>query len=227
MPESNQTRATADGPAPGLPSQSTRTLISFLLFLHFFALAVGVASQSFRSSLTMNLRSVPLVRTYLQLLDMDLSYQFHWTFLLPDDFDHFIEAELTLPDGQVRPLVLPQVGTWPGQRFRRYERLARAIAGGDADDELSGLAAQSVAARLVAETSASGGTIRCPSADVDMMIAEGPFVRPRSTDSQEFRRLYYRDAFQAALVVSNGGVELMKSAPAAETAPAPRAGGSR
>ncbi len=111
-----------------LPSAGIRGLVSYLIFLHFFFLLVGIKSSTSSSGLDQDLRNkVPGLRSYLQLLGMDLSYMFHLTHYDGldnlQDTDHFVEAEIRQADGTTKTVVFGQ-GMFPGVRARRFERLA-------------------------------------------------------------------------------------------------------
>ena len=73
-----------------------------------FFLLIGIKSRTDSSGLEQDLRNkVPGLRPYLQLLGMDLSYMFHFTYYDPSpvatypltDTDFFVEADIPQPDG--------------------------------------------------------------------------------------------------------------------------------
>jgi hypothetical protein len=123
---------------PGMPSQGVRTAITLLLMLHLFALFVAVSSKArvlgtpandeftYRRS---QLRNVPFVKSYLQLLHMDLSYAYNLTYASPFDTDHVFEIELdwtgeTHGDEAVKRQ-LPPADMGRNLRRHRYQKLAR------------------------------------------------------------------------------------------------------
>ncbi len=142
-----------------------RTIISFLLFLQLFALAVAVLSNELPSPLEVGLRKV--VEPYLKLLTMDLSYAYNFTFGFTgtdaeamQDTTYWLEADLNLPNGKPLNVVFPQPGLEPKQRFRHYERTIKRAAAALGSNSTESLLPGAIATRLVKETGATGGTIR-------------------------------------------------------------------
>lgn len=144
----------------GYPSSGLRSVITYLLFVHFFFLLVGIKSRTDSSGLEQDLRNkVPGLRPYLQLLGMDLSYMFHLTYYQPtadagdpNDTDFFLEADIPQPDGTTKLVVLPTKDELAGMRFRRMERLvhAAAVDGADGSDSAAEVA-KGIARRLMLE----------------------------------------------------------------------------
>lgn len=186
-----------------------RTLLSFLLFLHLFALAVGVTSNDAASQLETGLRKTPLVVPYLQTLLMDLSYSFNLTFGPSDtdasDAESWIEIDLTTPGGPKR-LQLPPPGIEPRQRQRHYESLVRTAAAQMANPNRESVLPAAIARSLVRQYGATGGTIRI----VRNTLPDEPF-RP-FTPAQ-------RTLYEARILVAAGQVELFKTEAASESAP--------
>jgi len=204
-----------------LPSQGARTAISFLLFLHLFALAVAVLSNRPASGLLQGLRRVPAVTEYLQLLNMDLSYRFHLMLVDDLDMDFFIEADLQTPEGERRQVVLPAPDLKPGIRYRRQERLAWQVAsqtllarsGASPGD---GLVPQAIATTLLAENGAIGGVIRCRGhllQSPDQAASLDPAVR------DPYAPRFYRTVYEANVRISDGEVLLVRTGERGETAP--------
>ena len=100
MPSDSATQ-TSNEPASTLSPQ-VQTFVSFLIFLHLFALAVGVTSNESPSLLETALRNRTGVRVYLEMMMMDLSYAYAFTFGPSTepmgDSQSWIEVELTLLD---------------------------------------------------------------------------------------------------------------------------------
>ena len=152
----------APEPTPdGMPSPGVRGVITYLIFLHFFFLLVGIKSRTDSSGLEQDLRNkVPGLRPYLQLLGMDLSYMFHLTYYDPSpeatypltDTDFFVEADIPQPDGSTKLVVLPNRDDIHGQRFRRLERLMH-VAGveGENQNDAAGVLAEGIARRIIGE----------------------------------------------------------------------------
>ena len=195
-----------------LPSEGVRTGLSLLLVVHLFVLFVAIASN-FRpvSPLRAQLREVPLVRSYLQALHMDLAYNYHLTYAGPSDFDYrlivdldpALEAEsLVLPDPQMNPL-----------RRQRFYQLTRTMSQFLEDDAREGILPESVAAGLLAQLGVTSGTHRL------RLQYNQP---PPPPDSASFLRAQdagYRTNYDASLVFLQGKMGLIRRAPAAEVAP--------
>jgi hypothetical protein len=208
-------------PTPTFPAEGMRTLLSLLLFAHFFALGSGILSNGTASRLELLARRAKVLTGYLQILGLDASYQFHLTYGDASDFDHFVTAEFSTTDGQTATRTLPALGVFPGHRYRRLERLARAIATPPAEGDPFDLVARRLAVYWMAETGALHGTLRAPEANVELLREEGTLESPRWTNSADFRDRYYRDGYEAYAILVDGEVELMRTAEPAETAPSP------
>ncbi len=129
-----------------LPSQGVRTIITFLLFVHLFSLGVALTLSSSSAPFAQKLRRIPGM--YLQLLYMDLEFDsgtrfgppgpmsddvtnmpkarrgmYHLTRGEQYDVGYFIEFQYER-DGKKETARLPEMGTWPGERFRRDLTLA-------------------------------------------------------------------------------------------------------
>lgn len=199
-----------------------RTTISFLLFLHLFALLVGVLANWYPSALAAQVRGrVPIVAPYLEWFDMDQAYVplYGFTYGMDQDTDQRVEVDLKLADGGQRQFVLPRQGVWPHQRYRREQRLAEVAA--DLVDEntksLESFLPQAIAAHFVGQVEADGakvvgGTVRCRRQAVPTMEAASSV---KSTTPEVF------DLYQAQILRVGGEVQLLKSEAAAEVAPAP------
>lgn len=190
-----------------------RTVASFLLFLHLFALGVAVVSNELSSPLEMGLRNTPGVVPYLKTLSMDLSYAFNFTFGYSgdsveamQDTAYWAVANLKLPDGSEKSVTMPEPGTEPRQRFRRYERLVQRAGGSLGTPSIESVLPQAIAARWVKETGAVGGTIRLVRRD----LPSEPYQLPSNE----------RTLYEARLLVSGGNVQLFKIESASDSAPA-------
>jgi hypothetical protein len=162
--------ADAGKPAPPLPGEASSTIrgvISYLLFLHFFFLLVGIKSNTSSSGLDQDLRNkVPGLRPYLQLTAMDSSYLFHLTHYNDAqnvvDTDYTFEADIPQNDGTTKLVVLQPVGFHLPIRDFRYGRLAfvagRYVESGN--ENISGMLPQAVARRLMAEHQVQSLTLR-------------------------------------------------------------------
>jgi hypothetical protein len=197
--------------SPVHPSQNVRTLLSFLLFLHLFALAVAVTSSNDRSSqLELGLRKTPLLRPYLQTLFMDLPYTYHLTSGISDfqvnDAEMWIEVELnTRPGEPVR--IPPADGLEPRQRFNRAESLVRTTASLVGQPDRESVLPAAIAASLLHRHGATGGTIRIMRRNLPLEA----FTAIPSTQ---------RTMYEARILLVGGQVELLKTEAASESAPA-------
>lgn len=107
-----------------------QTWATVLIILHFFCLAIGLAVNigGGKSLIGQSLRKVPVARQYLQLLLMDMGYDFHLAGVAPDDGVHRLQlrtAELGA-EGEL-------LDEFPGEtvsriRRQRYQQLAFHVA---------------------------------------------------------------------------------------------------
>jgi hypothetical protein len=212
----------AGGSDQRLPPDWLRGLISFAIFLHFFALGVAVLSNWYPSNLATRLRNkVPVIKPYLQFLAMDQSYVplYGLTAAMPEDTDMAVEVELKLADGSEAAFSLPSNGLWPRQRWRRDARLAETFGDltGEAYRAVESILPQAVAAHYVATYSAKGGTIRCRRhflQELEALSSSDPALRDPN-DASRYSRLY-----EARILVVGDKVQLLKSESAADVAPA-------
>jgi hypothetical protein len=199
-------------PAP-LPSPATRTVVTFLLIVHLFALAVAMASNDGGSQLASRLR--PLVRPYLQLLAMDLSYRFALINGSEADLDYSFVTDLTLPDGSTKTVVVPDPALGSGQRFRRYSQLGRRTAVDAAQAELTGddsgvgIVPSAVGGWVLRSNNATSGTITCRGE----VLRDMPGVA-------ENRPAEFREPYAADIKLSGNQVILNKRSGQSESAPA-------
>jgi hypothetical protein len=127
----------AQDPAAPL-SDAARTVISLLLFVHLFALAVTffgnyegsdlVSAQARGSSLVPRLQAV--IRPYTYPLWLDWPLQNHLTYGAAFDFDHYVEVAIAPTEDTTEPEVLrlPEESAGPGLRANRFRRLAWYVA---------------------------------------------------------------------------------------------------
>jgi hypothetical protein len=86
-------------PQPAAAPPRWQTLATVLLMLHLFCLTLGLAVNAGggKSMLGPALRRIPLARQYLQLLWMDLAYDFHLASPLPEDGVHRLRLQSVKP----------------------------------------------------------------------------------------------------------------------------------
>lgn len=217
--------ATPAPPAAAGPSDLVRSVVSFLLFLHLFAIGVAVLSRAnaaVPAPLEARLRQVPGVEPYIALTGLDWPYTY-FLMLSPlgrgrPDWDHRIEIDLQLADGKRETHVLPDRATMTGPRLHRYERLV--------DNAVSMLEATSMESRIpegiarafVTSRKATGGTIR---------------IRGKTAPDEAYQSMPKEypptPMYEARILVAGGTVSLFKidsatdSAPASGARPAPAA----
>jgi hypothetical protein len=214
-------RPSDDGP---LPTQGVRTFVSFLLFVHLFAVFTAIFSNEPASSLTRALARV--TRPYLQVLAMDVPYRFHLTQGDDFDVDYVIEVDRKLPDGSLERIAsLPNSTIEPGLRYRRYGLLAQVLANQvqqaefSGDNSLKGIVPRAVADWIFAQTGTTDDrlVIRCR--------GHRPLMREDLESSDPARRdphnpRQYFTKYEAEAWLSAGQVQLVEAAAAAESAPA-------
>jgi hypothetical protein len=209
--------------AANMPSPGIRTAVSFLLFLHFFALAVGVASSWSPSALTSALRNVPTVGPYLELLWLDVSYfpLHRLTQGRPDDTDDLIDVEIVGSDGSSQTSTIPSAEIWPHQRNTRYARLAHHVAGFSEVQSLESLLPQDIAVHFAAKSAAriSEGSLRCrrhQMLTIDEATSSDREIRDPFAD-----RLY-EELYSASIRPFRNEIRVRKRETAGENAPAAR-----
>lgn len=219
----------ASSHAPALPEPATRTAISFLLFLHFFALGVAVLSNWSPSPLALRLRRVPGVVPYLQFLDMDQSYigLYNLHDGLPEDTDAFVEVDLKFKDGSEEHAVYPNKTLWPRQRRQHYARLAETAADLSENENLQSIVPQAIAAHVAAKAGAEGKKVRSGDIRVRRLLLQ-PIEAVESSLPNErdpYSDTYYRKLYEARVLLAGGQVRLLKVEEARDVAPA--AGGAK
>jgi hypothetical protein len=152
------------------PSSGTQATISFLIFIHFFFLLIGIkASTGSPSSLDQDLANkVPGLRPYLQLLAMDTDYMFDLTDydptnpnqyspdnqFVPTSTDFVVEVDVPQDNGSIQTI------TWPATpyakcsigRTRMEQLLEQMVIMSEVDNENSNKLAYVIARRIMAET---------------------------------------------------------------------------
>jgi hypothetical protein len=221
MPDPSLPATVAPNGDVGLLSPGTRTTISFLLFLHFFALAVGVASSWSPSPLTSAIRNVPTVGPYLELLWLDVSYfpLHRLTQGNPDDTDDVIEIEIVTSDGSSEATTLPSAEIWPHQRYRRYARLAQHVAGLASVKELESLLPQDLAAHYAARSAArvSKGSLHCRR---HLMLTMDDALSLDRPMRDPFAERLYENVYSASVHRFRNQIRVHKQEAAGENAPA-------
>jgi hypothetical protein len=224
MPASTQRSDGKSAPTsnPALPSPEVRGWINLLLFMHLFAVAVGLTAYASPSPLQDRLRKV--FGPYLGTLNFDLkpnSYptgRYFQTYGNENDVDFQLEIVGTLPDGATKTELVPDIGLWPGER-QYFQAIANA-AGTMAlsgNDELESILPRSIAGSLLKQWGAVRGTVSCKS-HLPLTPEEVDSGDAHVRDPFDPRR--YRTIYEAhVLVSSDGQVDVLKKAAAGEVAP--------
>ncbi len=208
---------TSDAAEPAIASQGLRTLVSFLLFVHLFAVAVAIASSNYRASGLVRQLRLRFLTPYLQTLNMDMAYNFHLTHADELDVDHFFEMEIESDGGDKKTVTLPEAGIRPAERRRRYQQLAFETAALVGNDVGESVLPRAVAARLLVENGGTRGTIRCRAHHLQ---EPQDVTSSDATRSDPFSSRYYRTAYEAKAFNVGGQVQVLKSEASAESAPA-------
>ncbi len=203
-------------PAAAGPSDLVRSVVSFLLFLHLFAIGVAVLSRAnaaVPAPLEARLRQVPGIEPYIALTGLDWPYTY-FLMLSPlrtgrPDWDHRIEVDLQLADGKRETHVFPDPATMTGPRRHRYERLVNNAVMMLEAPSMESRMPEGVARALVTSRKATGGTIR---------------IRGKTAPDeayQAFPREYPpTPMYEARILVSGNNVSLFKIDSATDSAPA-------
>lgn len=205
-------RAVPPAEAQG-PSDSVRSLVSFLLFLHLFAIGVGVLSRATEGApLETRLRDVPGVLPYIGLLGIDWPYTY---FLMgplhtgQPDYDFRMELELKLADGTTKTIWLPDSEQMSRARRHRYQHLVSTAVTLLQAPTFESRLPEGIARDLVRVEGATGGTIR---------------IHGKTMPEEVFQTLPANypatPMYEARIIVSGEHVSLFKLDSAAESAPA-------
>jgi hypothetical protein len=218
--------------SPSEPSWSpeARTWASLLLFAHLFALVVAVTTYTRPSLLQDRLHGLfaPYLRN-LHLTPLPVSYpfaRFHLTHAGPVDVDFSVQIDAQKADGSTATVTIPP-DVQPLVRFRRYQALANA-AGTLASDELgeanASILPKAIATSVLAREDAGGGVLRIVGHGMpdfeDLASLEAVARAARENVS---------NLYEAQVIVSPGGIELLKKSTTLEVAPvegAPRRPGA-
>jgi hypothetical protein len=224
--------ATPKSSAPVDEGQATlRSVVSLLLFIHLFCVAVVLSAQSpsFRRSRLQN-DLVRVFAAYTQLLDFDPGFTpYYHTLGREVDDDTWLVVDLYASADQpvtaqsiVKSVRLPEGGSdWRGDR-RRYFRLAQQLAfsaGPEGEnDDITGEIARSVGARLMRESQNRRAVVRCVrrlSQPLNLSTLNPGFPRDRPTDPAYDRMLYEADVW----IDEDNQVQVLKRSSRAEVAP--------
>ena len=214
-----------DPPPPPLPSQGVRTVLSLLLFVHLFALAVALLSNprdGMASPLLYKLGGMRLLSGYLQVIWMDMSYDYFHTygpleFVAPLGTDHVADVELKFADGSTNTLHSPVGELFPRQRYLRYKNLwnnaARTVGQQGAESMLPAMIVESVLRQSGAESATLTLKRHLP-----MSMERAQSTYPKDRDPFDAR--FYQTLFTGYGQLRNGRFTFQKLEDAGDSAPA-------
>jgi len=222
MAQSSATPAPTARSDAAMPSEGIRTAVSFLVFIHLFALVIGVASNEVPSELEGALGRLPALRQYRQLLGMDQAYSYYFTRGNDPggelDIDYTLVATIKHSDGESETVELPNADIWPRQRFHRYQKLASQMAEyaseGAPEPQKLEVLAQAIAGGILRSHDAKSLDLRCRGQLTPPAMAE---FRP---DVHRVPR--FRDAYDAHAFLAGDQIELLRKESARDTAPPPK-----
>ena len=165
------------------------------LFFVFAALASNVAPRS-----ELQRRLLVKFAFYTQLLNLDLDFTpYHLTHATEQDVDHRLEILMEGdPDVDENWLVLPDAGVRIGERYKRYQRLARVMAMLAEDDNAVSWIASSVGAHFLHARHARPQQVRCRRHMLQSWTAvRGGSAADRDPNSSN----YFRQAYLADCVI--------------------------
>jgi hypothetical protein len=199
-------------------SEGQRTTVSFLLFVHLFALFVAVASNAGPVSPLRRALRVPFLMPYLQMTHMDLAYNFHLTHATEWDTDHMVEIETWPAVPSSERMALPEEGIWPGIRTARFQNLSRNMALLVGQEERESVLPLAVSRGLFAQRGISSGRYRFRLVRHFLVDMEGAAsMDPARRDP--FHASRYSRVYEADLKFAGGQLLINKAAAAGETAP--------
>jgi hypothetical protein len=207
-------------------SQNAKTAISFLLFVHLFAVGVAILSNTSplpepreraQPDLKRQFRQVPGLVPYLQLLNMDFGYMggdryqngdFQLTQNTFWDLAYRIELTLKLADGTEQQVVIPNESLQPRLRRLHYQMLATRAARMEGYDGPDAQIPLAVATHYVRQFGATGGTLRVD-AEYQRNMLELSDFNPAS--GEELPPLESRVALNFLVLVQGENVLLMNA----------------
>jgi hypothetical protein len=163
------------------PTDGTRSVVSFLIFIHFFFLLVGIKSHTGTpSALDQDLANkVPGLNPYLDFLAMNTDYMFDLTDydpanpnqfsddgtqFRPTSTDFVVEVDVPQADGSIQTI------TWPSEpharasigRTRLQRLLVQTVIASEVENDNADKLAYVIARRIMAETQCGEASKRQP-----------------------------------------------------------------
>lgn len=209
-------------PSPQLPSESVRTFVSLLLIVHLFA--IGIAFFAYPSTSLLEGRIVRTLGPYLRTFNFDLAHVYptaarpFLTHAGPTDIDYTVTGTVRLPDRTTVEWQLPRKGLFPLVRTQRDQALAN-TAGSLTDSQMEDMEVILPGALATAElqrNNAKSGTVKVTAHYLqEIQAIGGSEVNRRNPNDPS----YFRDAFEATVLLGPSGVDVLKKAAAGEVAP--------
>jgi hypothetical protein len=193
---------------PAGETSALRSVISLVLFIHLFCMAVVLSSNFRRSAL--QARLVTVIAPYTQLLHLDPNFTpYYFTLGRPADDDTWLVIDLyadaNLPVNE-QPVVQTvrlheSAGAWLGNR-RRYMQLAQMLAASadpeTENDDITSEIAKPVGVWLIRATKNGRAVVRCVrrmSQPYDLAVLNPGFPPDRPTDAAYDATLYEADVW--------------------------------
>jgi hypothetical protein len=200
-------------------------LLSLLIFIHLFCVGIALWSAHFPSAL--QVRLLDRLSPYLRLLHFDLNFTpFYLTQGTVDDQDHRIEVRGKAGDGGTAAdwRSLPDSGWRAGERYKRYARLAAAMAffAEREQDAQTALFARAVAEHYLNQGQVEPVEVRCRRIlpQDRSQIASGT-----AEERDPYSDTYLREVYRANTIVEGSSVSVVKVEETREVA-SPRAPGA-
>jgi hypothetical protein len=205
--------------------ETARLVVSFLIFLHLFAVLVASLASARRVSGAVDTLYDRLVGPYAQFLNIGQYNLYHLTYALDSDLDHNcdvlvnwrpgIDDSVEDPQGLTRLPLYGDSHAFPRHRQQRYQMLARMVDVAATSGESSGLLVPlSVTRTLLAENEITAGEHRFRCRVKNAPRPPWPEVPPPSPPS--------RNVYGANIVFQSGLAQLVEDAPEAQVAPVDR-----
>jgi hypothetical protein len=227
----------SDSPQGRGPPPLVRSILSLLLFIHFFCVLVVLSSTYIRSRLQGRLVAIFGPYTELLALDPGTYTPFYYTHGLVRDDDAVIEVDL-YPDverlvareGRIQSARLPAGGSrWLDDHHRGLALAKRLAIYADpeiGDEEAAGRIVRSVGARMMREGNARGALVRCVrrlSQPLRLETLFPEFPRDNPAAPQYDQLLYEAEVW----IDEDGEVQANRTVAAAEAAPRRTSQGAR
>jgi hypothetical protein len=211
-----------------LPAPEARTFLSLAIFVHLFAISVGMLAYANPSPLESRLKRV--FAPYLRTFNFDLAHTdytpppYYLTHATATDVDFLVQVEFKRPDGSKATIDLPAEGM-RGERRLRYQMLANAVGSlaENGDEARQAILPQAIVAAVLEREGSTEGVVRCRAHQMhDIPTAQATNPARRDPNAPEL----YRIVYEADARLFDGKFLLVKRKAAGETAPVSESGQS-